>query len=55
MPNNYQKDIKDEKKDAVKYRVEATKDPKNKEPLTRLSKEETGHMETLKAIVKKSK
>ena len=55
MPNDYPKDIKDEKKDAVKYRVEAAKDPKNKEPLTRLSKEETGHMETLKAIVKKAK
>jgi rubrerythrin len=53
LPNDYPKDIKDEKKDSAKYAVEAKKDPANKKPLSRLSKEETGHMNTLKAIVKK--
>lgn len=53
LPNNYLKDIKEEKKDAVKYAVEAKRDPENKGKLKKISKQETGHANALKAIVKK--
>ena len=55
LPNDYPKDISDEKKDSIKYSVEAKKDPSNKKTLNRLSHEETGHKEALIAIVKKCK
>lgn len=55
LPNDYQSDIKDEKRDAKKYLVEARRDPPFKKPLRRLSKEEIQHMNTLKDIVRKHK
>ena len=53
--SNYHEDIKDEKHDAAKYAVDAKLDKPNAPVLRKMSKEETGHMNHLKAMVKKSK